>query len=314
MSDWRRNHRYVVLHIGTGPSRLEESGASPLITTDARRRFDLRDDIWIERLDADTAKNIQTACEPPHHMITTMHYDRHLYAFVRRSSAIEKAKYEGMADLIAVLSLSRLVHPTSVGERYAAKVLDFGSVGSPIEAIQHRGASPDVFLSDKPRDWLSVRDGEELRRLMVWLDKPMHRRVHRAFWNHENAMRSYYLDQRWILIVSGFEALTNVDEKDSSRQFRDRVGQIAEELRFKLTSDELRLAYKLRSKLAHAKNFLFELDTILPRSQHIDLYEKLESLLRTTIKRCLLDETFGDLFRSDASVNSRWPLAAKPKN
>jgi hypothetical protein len=219
-----------------------------------------------------------------------------------------------MDELLAVVALSRLIHPTSTGDRYCAKVFHVGLKDSAIFSIQYRGMSPDAILSGKSRDWLSVEDAENLRRLMPWLakDKRMHDRVHRAYWNHEYAMRSLYLDMRWILVVSGLEALLSVGEKHLTGQFCDRGAQLASEFGVGLSDADLRLAYKLRSKLVHAESFLHGLEGVLPRSEHGQLYEKLESLLRHTVKRCLLDEEFGSLFRNDAAVEARWPLKPKP--
>lgn len=185
---------------------VEQQTGSPIIVQNGKSRFDLSDNIWIEKLDEQLAKNIQTACEPPHYKISSAGYDRHLYAFVRPVPPTEKTNYEGMSELHAVIALSRLVNPTSIGDRYCAKVFDFNRKDSPIQAIQYRG-SPGVFLSANSRDWLSVEDGETLRKLMPWSStaKLMHKRVHRAFWNHENAMRSAYLDIRWTLVVAGLE-------------------------------------------------------------------------------------------------------------
>src|ERR1700730_6444634 len=192
---------YVALHIGLGPSRIEEASGAQMIVTDQSNRFELSDDVWIERLDEQLAKHIQTACEPPHYNIGRVERDRHLYAFVRRAPELEKSNHEGTAELFATVALSRFLHPTSIGERYCARVFHFGLAESAIQAIQPRGISPDVFLGLNKRDWLSVEDGEELRRLTPWLSrgKPMHPRVHRAYWYHEYTMRSYYLDARWTL-------------------------------------------------------------------------------------------------------------------
>src|ERR1017187_2735147 len=174
----------------------------------------------------------------------------------------------------------------------------------------------------------------------------MHDRVRRAFWNHEDAtrpvsldkrrtppvvgprkrvssaclgrpsalrtrgsrMRSVYLDMRWTLVVSGLEALINVGKNDNKWQFRDRGVQLANEARIGLTDHDLKIAWELRSKIVHAERFLYGLETILPRSQHNDLYEKLEGLLRMTLRRCLLDGNFGSFFCDDHAVEARWPL------
>jgi hypothetical protein len=309
LKDW-----YVMLHIGTGPSRNDETVSVPLVVT-GTDRFMLNDHIWIQRLDEDLAKHIQMACEPPHYKIDSVQQDRHLYAFLRDVPNDEKTRHEGMEELFGLVALSRLVHPTSTGDRYCARIFYLGQSDSPIQAIQYRGVSPDVLLSAKHRDWLSVEDGEELRNLMPWLSKgkPMHDRIHRAYWNHEYAMRSYYLDMRWGLVVSGLEALINAGKDDNAWQFRSRVRQLSEEFKIVLSDDDLSRAYKLRSKLVHAESFLHGLDTILPKSQHSELYEKLESLLRMTLRRCLLEQTFGDFFRDDKSVETRWPLGHKPR-
>jgi hypothetical protein len=135
----------------------------------------------------------------------------------------------------------------------------------------------------------------------------MHRRVHRAFWNHEQAMRTYYLDLRWNLVVSGLEALITVEDKNVTQQFIRRVGKLATDFGLALSEGELRKAYKLRSELAHAQGFLHDLHTVLPPNEHKPLYDKLESLLRATLKRSLLDEAFGRHFSDKAAVRKRWP-------
>ena len=58
----------------------------------------------------------------------------------------------------------------------------------------------------------------------------------------------------------------------------------------------------------HAQNFLFGLNSVLPQSEHVPLYAKLESLLRSTLLTCLLDQTFGDHFQDNSSVDNRWPV------
>jgi hypothetical protein len=296
---------YVILHIALGPAHAVEH--TPLIVEKDGDRFELREDIWIERLNERLAKNIQQACEPPHYNISGHPWDRHLYAFVRRAPKVEKTNNEGTGDLFTTVALSRLINPTSTGERYCAKVFHYGLDDSAIQAFQFRGISPDVFLPKNQRDWLSVQDGEYLRKLMSWVSqKPMHGRVHRAYWYHEYALRSYYLDARWTLVVSGLEALVNVDEQKVREQFRVRVKQIAGELQITISANELDKAYTMRSKLVHGEKLLFGVETELPKDQQSELYEKLELVLRKTVRRCLEDERFGDYFRDDKAVKERW--------
>ena len=114
--------------------------------------------------------------------------------------------------LRGLIALSRLVHPTSTGDRYCARIFKYGDPNSIIEAVRFFGVSPDVSLIDGRSDWLSAADGQTLLKLVPWLTGNMHRRVHHAYWNHESAMRSYYLDVKWTLVVSAFEALMNTQK------------------------------------------------------------------------------------------------------
>jgi hypothetical protein len=222
-------------------------------------------------------------------------------------------KYEGMGELHSLIALSRLVRPASVGDRYSALISDCDLEDSAIYAIQYKGISPDVFVSRTQRDWLSVEDGEKLRKLVPWLSKPMHDRVHRAYWNHEYAMRTAYLDMRLPLVVSGLDALINVGKKDNKWQFQDRVQQLAKHFGIGLIHNDLSKAYDLRSKIVHGESFLYDLGAILPANQHNSLYEKLECVLRMTVGTCLLDENkFGNFFRDDHTVEAQWPLGSKP--
>jgi hypothetical protein len=216
---------------------MEAKTGPRLIVTDGSNRFDLSDEIWIERLDEQLAKHIQKACEPPHYKINSVEHDRHLYAFVHRVPVVEKRKYAGIAGVFATIALSRLVHPTSIGDRYCSNVFHFGLPDSAIQAIQQTVVNAHVFIGNNRRDWLSVEDGNVLRKLMVWVPetKPMHPRVHRAYWNHEYATRCYYLDARWPLVVSGLEALINVEEDHVTRQFCQRALQLAKEFQINLT-------------------------------------------------------------------------------
>jgi hypothetical protein len=300
---------HVILHIGAGPTHFEEANGPALIVKDTER-FSLSDDIWIERLDESLGKKVQMACEPPHYNIGTQEHDRHLYAFVQRVPDIENRPYEGLEMLHAVLALSRLIHPTSVGDRYCAKIFHYGLPDSSIYAVQYHGISPDIFLGSKQRDWLSAKDGETLRGLIPWLskNKAMHHRVHRAYWYHEYVMRSSMLDIRLPLVATGLEALINTSERDSGAQFHVRVAQLAAASGIAFTELEAKKAWKLRSKLAHAEAFLYGLDIVLPANEHNDLYEKLEAILRSTVLRCLLDESFGDRFRDTVAVDAHWPL------
>jgi len=145
---------------------------------------------------------------------------------------------------------------------------------------------------------------------MPWVDpnKKMHPRVHRALWNHEDAMRTYFLDFRLPTIVAGLESLITVEKGYGLKdRFVRRVGKLASDFGVQLSEAELQQAYKLRSEVVHGRSFLYDLSGVLPQSGHRPLYDKLESLLRSVVKQSLIEETFGVRFASDQAVLKEYP-------
>jgi len=133
MHDYLSKRLYVVLHMGQGPVfNLNDPRVMPVGNS---QRFDLTDDIWIERLDTDLGRLIMKACEPTHHRIDNAIIDRHLYAFVRRVPDNESSRFAGMQELLSAISVSRLVYPTSTGQRYCAWVNWVGDGDPIIQAI-----------------------------------------------------------------------------------------------------------------------------------------------------------------------------------
>ena len=95
-------------------------------------------------------------------------------------------------------------------------------------------------------------------------------------------------------------------------QFRERVKQLEDHFEIPMTVGELKKAYELRSGLVHSQNFVFELETVLPKEKHVPLYGRLETLLRKALLECLPNTKFGDYFRNEVSVDSRWPIKFPP--
>ncbi len=209
----------------------------------------------------------------------------------------------------AVMALSRLVHPTTIGNRYCAKIYPAPETDPVIQALTISGTNPDVTFGDTSHDWLSPSHGEELRKLMQWVpeSRPMLKRVHRAFWKHEEAARTYFLDSRFPVVVAGLEALVTVEKYKNGRRFVRRAEKLANEFGISLSQGELEQACELRSELAHAQSFLYDLHHILPADKQPPLYNKLESLLRAAVRKCLLDPQFASRFENDQSVLKEYP-------
>jgi hypothetical protein len=46
--------------------------------------------------------------------------------------------------------------------------------------------------------------------------------------------------------------------------------------------------------------------SLVPKTEHNPLYDKLEEVLRQTVREALLDDGFGDFFRDYAAAAARW--------
>ena len=257
--------------------------------------------------------DIIKACDPPLRGINIIPQDNHLYAWVRKASTGEAFPYEGALELNAAIALSRLINPTSTGFRYFVQLSGLTPNPQIIRPIPFKGVGLDVLLGGDARDWLTEKEANATKELMAWLKPNWPVRVHRAYWNHEYAQRLFELDIRFPLIVGGFEALVNTSDRDTTWQFVNRVSQIAAWFHIALTLAELRVAYKLRSKLVHGEGFLHALAGVLPKDDQTALYQKMENLLRLTVRECLRDSSFLMRFDNATSIEHAWPVPTRPK-
>ena len=263
-------------------------------------------------LDGEVAKLVLTTCDKrtwgtiPH-----VRMSHQLYAFVRESSDPD-GTYDWDNDhrLEATVAISKLVHPTSAGLVYAARLrfADSGALDEIYPAVV-RGISAEVFLSpERERNWLVDADAELLRELVPLLPLPLPPRIHNAFWHHEYAAKTYYLDHKWTLVCTGLEALVHTDRVRNTAQFTRRVPVLASELGLNLSEAEAAEAYDMRSRLAHGASFIATGSTQAPSSSQVHLYDRIEDVLRHAILRGMRNSAFGDIFRDDDNIRKRWPI------
>jgi hypothetical protein len=111
-----------------------------------------------------------------------------------------------------------------------------------------------------------------------------------------------------VNVMRQLESLTTVEKgRGLTDRFVRRVGKLASDFGIQLSEKEIRQGYQLRSEVAHGRSFLYDLSGVLPQSEHRPLYDKLESLLRVTVKTCLVDENFGLRFTDNQSVLKNYP-------
>jgi hypothetical protein len=132
------------------------------------------------------------------------------------------------------------------------------------------------------------------------------KRIHIAYWHHEYAVRTYYVDHRWVLIFTGLDALVNVDPYLGKKKFVSRIKRIADSVRVSASESELEKAYDLRSNLVHGQHFLYDFGYPLPKAD-IELYDKIEEILRLTLLKAFEDPSFASNFTDGNSIKGFLP-------
>jgi hypothetical protein len=297
----------VVLHTNVG--RFAENAEQLLATLPpVTHRVQAISGLWIERLDFELAKAIMDTCEPKTlGVMAPVRQFAHMYAYVRelhpQTSTIGWDEDHRLSRLMAI---SRLVHPTYVGLRYAARVSQDNDSLRIVPAEIH-GLALDTFLSPShKRDWLTNEEAE----LAVEVDAKSElfpqgvfpRRVSRALWYYNYAQKTYYADLRWTLIATALEALIHTGTRGSTKHFTHRVPALAADVgAVALTTDECEAAYDFRSRLSHGDGFLSDMP-----AADISLYDKLEETLRLSILKAFREPDFAKLFLHDATIAAQW--------
>jgi hypothetical protein len=227
------------------------------------------------------------------------------YAFARLSPPGSSYEFDPDRRLLTCIQLSRLAHPTAVAYEFAGRLLtrDSGEVES-FSPARLRGGSAVAFVTDPTRNWLSDDNVECLRQLLQSFDRDaLPERVLRALFYHEYVHQLFYVDARWPMATTGLESFLHTDQAHSTRQFIQRALGLQDALAVRLaTEDDLAEIYDRRSALAHGQSFGGLTD------DNRRLYTALEDLLRSAIRRAILDPGFAAIFTDSAAIRARWPL------
>jgi hypothetical protein len=295
----------VAIHANWGMFRSpDEFTANPPLACP----FALAPELMIDKIDQEVANRILDMGDPePYGMPRPARQFAQLYSFVRTIPAPSSTYvWDEDSRLQTCVALSRLVHPTSLSLRYGARVrIGESAKVRDIFPADIRGVGIDPYLADpEARDWLTQSDADSLKQLLAAFDsRSLPSRVSRAFWHHEYAIRSYYIEVRWTVVATGLEALVHTDRTNSTLQFKERVSKMAAHLGITdFTETDADNAYDIRSRLAHGQGLASLTD--LER----DLYKRMENTLRKALVRAITDSGFCSIFLSDGDVRKQWPI------
>lgn len=273
-----------------------------------RERVDITQTLWIGPIPEQAAQRVFQTCRPGVHGFerSKIHCPQ-LYAYgkeVPPELARNKEQWDEDGTLQGLVAISRLVHPTSASLRTAARLeMDSTGEASWVSQAKTEGVQSDAFVSpDQPRDWLTPQDLETLKTIAHVLDgRLLVGRVWRALWYHEYAARSYEMDVRWPMVVTGLEALLKTERNDLGNQFRRRTLSMAKELCIvDYTEKDASDAWDMRSGLTHGQN----LGKVT--AENLRLYVMIELILRTAALKALREKEFGAIFENDSAIRDRW--------
>jgi hypothetical protein len=276
-----------------------------------KERINLSDDMWLGRLDGAIVKAVMDTCEPrTFGIISPVRQFAQLYSFVRELPYGDMYRFDNENLLTSAVAVSRLIHPTSTGLTYAARIAYEPDGVKQIFPAQVSGISKDVFLSpNRTRNWLIKAEAKILGELVPTISAFLPPRLHNALWHHEYALRTYYLDHRWTLVCTGLEALVHTDRLQNTSQFTRRIPKLASELGVSISEAEAREAYDLRSRLSHGVSFLSTAASHAATSEaQLKLYDRLEDALRLAVLRGMREKDFQAVFADDDQIRRRWPI------
>ncbi|MEW6357756.1 MAG: hypothetical protein AB1696_15595 [Planctomycetota bacterium] len=274
-------------------------------------RYDVAPDLWIGPLAEGEAQMVLKACDAPDcwsGKIPWLTAPVELYSFVREEPPRGTTeRWDEDARLTTCIALSRLVHPTSVGFHYAARVFR-----DPSGAIRERdirsgtlgGKHDFAYVAEETRDWLTIADADELRMLMsLWPKSNLPQRITRAMLYCDEAAYCDHINLRWTLVATAIEALVHTDRMKSTKQFVKRVPLLMAEVGGSpISKREAEDMYEYRSALAHGEGLNQSPATLK------NLYLKMEQLLRLTLLHAIQQPTFAQFLADPNQVKAKWPV------
>jgi hypothetical protein len=277
----------------------------------------ISEDVWLADFETEFARDVLNACSQSGENFRPTRQYGAPYGFVRVSipyASEHSLHFDHDRRLLTTVALSRLVHPTSIGFQYAARVRRWPNGRR--EIIPHRShhINDFAFVVDTSENWLVPDDVPAIGRVLdAYLAKVLPQRIGSALWHFETVARTYYIDIRWPLLVTGLEALVHIaGERDprnvlryagSTRVFVDRLLAVGlAKPALAVPEAQLREIYDRRSTLSHGQSF-GSLD-----QKTKDLYRKTENLLRSILKEAILDQAFAGTFATDGVLETSYPL------
>lgn len=277
--------------------------------------FDLGGDLSIVQLSEDLAELIMNACSQRGHYFIAARQFGSRYAFVleQPAEAVPEPTWDPDRAISEAVALSRLVRDNAYSTEYAARVVEYSDRER--QVIPHDGMESRHAYTFHPesRDWLGADDAPHLRALLdAWrgIRGSLPRRLRRALWRAEHLAWEHYVDIVLPGMVFALEGLISTSSRQVTRQFVTRIPLLAEELGVAGVSKNFcKGMYAARSQAAHGEDI--ELFGRGPQSEAAAKAAKLQTVLRSAVRRAIEDHEFRERFGDDARVRQHWPVVVR---
>jgi hypothetical protein len=278
----------------------------------------ISEDLWIGP-PGEIAEPIMDACTPPgENTVAPIRQFGCRYAFFRTNAPKDPFfTWDPDRRLATCLQLSRLIRPTTISARYAARVVRPASrnkLNKDYEIIPAWGqVGQGNWVPEEKDNWFRDDDVTELTHLLEsFRPSELPHRVTRAMWHYEYLAGIYWVDIRFTLLVTALESLVHTDERSrkdgrragSTRQFVGRLLTVGERKGWTVSANMLAAVYEYRSSLAHGQGMkAFDRDEV-HRS-----YVEVDSFLRQMLLDAIRDPAEASVYTDDDSVRSTIPIA-----
>lgn len=249
---------------------------------------------------------IRRACSAPGENFNPVLHETYIYVLVRHRAPTQNQSlfnWDSDQRLQVCIALSRLIRPTSMDFHLSARIIGTGDTRQIVPGAVY-GFGCRAWTSTPGRDWLDQADVDAWGTLAdQYFKSTPPDRLRRAMWYHEYAARSFLLEVRTPMCVTGLEALVNTDPFHAGRQFRKRIARLAIAVGASPVSQQrARDMYELRSKLVHGESIAGT-----PYPDHLNIYMHMEEILRLTLRQSIQDASFASQFTAKATVDAAFP-------
>lgn len=296
---------------------------------------ELAEGLTIEALPHEDVELVMNACMPRGHYFIAVRQYGERYSFIRHldPAILEQSRFGWDDDhlIFHTMVLSRLVRDNGHSLEFAARIVDYEDGMRqviPVIAPSHVA----TYRLRQDRDWLTREEAVQLRDLVADFlpivdDLPWP--VVHALNMAEDAVHFRIIQRAVLLIATGLEGLIQSSSSGVSRQFRERLPRLADDVGVAGIDEQFaRELYDARSEAAHgAQVSMFRVerepsaegDPELPHGEpeepepELEPAEKLalaQDLLRAAVRKAMHDAEFRHVFGSPDAIDERWPLGA----